>query len=241
MACSFPSTSIRTESAPPAASNPLALAFRCTSTPRCRSPFCTIRTASGSTPVRSAGNASTIVTFDPSFAYTVPSSIPMTPPPMTTRRPGTSGRSSASRAVQTSFPKANPGMAMGRAPVERMKAPASTRVFSPPASTSTAFGPTKVAVPLITSTPLPFSSEPTPPTSFFTTPSLKARSLATSTLGSETRMPRSAAPRISSTRLPTAMKALEGMHPQFRQTPPSESLSTSAVLLPSWASRMAAT
>ena len=37
------------------------------------------------------------------------------------------------------------------------------------------------------------------------------------------------------------MSALEGMQPQFRQTPPSDSFSTSAVFLPSWASRMAAT
>ncbi len=189
----------------------------------------------------SDGSASTMVTFDPSLAYTVPSSRPMTPPPMTTRRPGTSESSRASRAVQTSFPNSKPGMAMGRAPVARMNAGASTRVFSPPASTSIAFGPTKTAVPFSTSTPLPFSSWPTPPTSFFTTPSLKARSLATSTVGSPARIPRPAAARMSSTRFPAAMKALDGIHPQFRQTPPSDSLSTSAVFFPSCASRMAAT
>ena len=37
------------------------------------------------------------------------------------------------------------------------------------------------------------------------------------------------------------MSAFDGMHPQFRQTPPSDSFSTSAVFLPSCASRMAAT
>ncbi len=35
--------------------------------------------------------------------------------------------------------------------------------------------------------------------------------------------------------------AFDGMHPQFRHTPPSASFSTSAAFFPSWASRMAAT
>ncbi len=92
----------------------------------------------------------------------------------------------------------------------------------------------------MTSTPFPFSSMPTPPTSFFTTSSLNWRSFATSTLGSAV-MPRWPAPRRSSTRFAAAMSAFEGMQPQLRQTPPSASLSTSAVFFPSWARRMAAT
>ncbi len=173
----------------------------------------------------------------------MPSSIPITPPPMQTRRFGISGRSTASFALHTSLPsKANPGISTGRAPVATMNAGASSLVFSPsPADTSTAFGATNVAVPFTTSTPFPFSSVPTPPTSFFTTAFLNSRSFATSTLGGSARMPRSPAPRISSTRFAAAMSALEGMHPQLRQTPPSASFSTSAVFLPSCASRIAAT
>ena len=98
-----------------------------------------------------------------------------------------------------------------------------------------------MAVPFTTSTPFPFSSRPTPPTIFFMTASLNSRSFAMSTLGASTRMPRSAAPRMSSTRFAAAMSAFDGMQPQLRQTPPSDSFSTSATFLPSCASRMAAT
>ncbi len=144
-------------------------------------------------------------------------------------------------ALHTSSPNSKPGISTGRAPVATRKACASTRIFSPPRSTSMAFGPTNAAVPASTSTPLPFSSIPTPPTSFFTTSFLNWRSLARSTLGASTRMPRSAAPRISSTRFAAAMRAFDGMQPQLRQTPPSAPFSTSAVFFPSCASRMAAT
>ncbi len=71
--------------------------------------------------------------------------------------------------------------------------------------------------------------------------SLNSRSFAMSTRVDSVRIPRSAAPRMSSTRFAAAMSAFDGMHPQFRQTPPSDSFSTSAVRLPSCASRMAAT
>ena len=166
----------------------------------------------------------------------------MMPPPMATSRFGTSGMSTASRALQTFLPSIlNPGISMGRAPVATMKAGASTRTFSPPPSTSTAFAETKRALPFTTSTPFPFSRKPTPPVIFLTTSFLKARSLSMSTRGSPARMPRSPACRMSSTRLAAAMSALEGMHPQFRHTPPSSSRSTRAALFPSCASRMAAT
>ena len=43
------------------------------------------------------------------------------------------------------------------------------------------------------------------------------------------------------TRSALESSALVGMHPTFRQTPPSSSYSTQAALSPSWAARMAAT
>ena len=122
-----------------------------------------------------------------------------------------------------------------------MNAGASTRVFSPPTSTSTALGPMNVAVPFITSTPFPFSSRLMPPFIFLMTPSLNSRSFAMSTFGSPARIPRSAAFRISSTRFAAAMSAFDGMHPQLMHTPPSGFGSTSAAFLPSSPSRMAAT
>ena len=58
------------------------------------------------------------MTAEPSLAKTVPSSRPMTPPPMTSSRPGTSRRARASVELRTRSPSmSKPGMEMAREPV----------------------------------------------------------------------------------------------------------------------------
>ncbi len=59
---------------------------------------------SGSTPVRTVGNASTIVTSLPRCWYAPPSSIPMMPPPMMSMRLGISRRLTASLAPMICLP-----------------------------------------------------------------------------------------------------------------------------------------
>src|SRR5581483_193617 len=53
--------------------------------------------------------------------------------------------------------------------------------------------------------------------------------------------PKSAALLALSPSSTTASSALLGMHPQFRQTPPSSWFSTTVTRAPNWAARMAAT
>ena len=85
-----------------------------------------------------------------------------------------------------------------------------------------------------------FSSVWTPAVSFFTMPPFHFWSFFMSRLTSpDTEMPMSPARWISSKRLPAVMRALLGMHPTFRQTPPQNSFSMISVFTPSCARRMA--
>ncbi|HEX5724742.1 MAG TPA: hypothetical protein VFX98_04705 [Longimicrobiaceae bacterium] len=83
-------------------------------------------------------------------------------------------------------------------------------------------------------------SVPTLPVSRATIPAFHRWVAAKSTTGSPARIPIASALRIFSTSPATVMSALEGMHPQFRQTPPRLSCSMQRVRFPSAASRMAA-
>ena len=75
----------------------------------------------GRLPGASPGSISTTETFEPSAAYTVPSSRPMYPPPITSKVPGTSLKSSAAvESITRGVSSLNAGMIAGREPVARM-------------------------------------------------------------------------------------------------------------------------
>jgi hypothetical protein len=100
---------------------------------------------------------------------------------------------------------------------------------------------TKRAVPFISSAPLPLHNCCTPPVSFFTIPFFHAWSRVLSTLTPVTVIPITSACRAFSTKFDAAISALEGMHPQFKHTPPQFSFSITNVFCFNCPSRIAAT
>jgi hypothetical protein len=130
-----------------------------------------------------------------------------------------------------------PGTARGTDPVARMI------VFALSSSSPTRTVPASVSVALpATSSILFFLNNPeTPPVSVSTTLSRRSMTAPKSTVGSPTRIPKSPASRISLSTSAARRTALAGMQATFRQRPPTLSRSTTAVLMPSCAARIAAT
>mmetsp|Transcript_13818 Transcript_13818/g.37812 ORF Transcript_13818/g.37812 Transcript_13818/m.37812 type:complete len:286 (-) Transcript_13818:322-1179(-) len=186
------------------------------------------------------------VTWDPSRLHTLPSSRPMTPPPMTTMRLGTSFRSRAPVDVtMVSSSTSTPGKAAGSEPVARMTFLVLI-VSVVPSSLATTTSPG-----LAVSEPQPFAYV----TLFFLkSPSMPLVSpstdfdfcsiiLPTSMDTSPTEMPCLAIVWFASwNRCDAWRSALDGMHPTLRQVPPRVPRpSTQVTLRPSWAPLMAAT
>jgi hypothetical protein len=136
----------------------------------------------------------------------------------------------------------NPGGRVAAAPVAMMMWSALSSA-APPSfrATTIVCAPVSFAVPRTISTWRPWSRVLTPPVICFTTFCLRSISQSQLIRGSPTSIPNSFARLICSKRCPVPIQALVGMHPQLRQVPPSSSFSTTAVLRPSWAARMAAT
>ncbi len=107
--------------------------------------------------------------------------------------------------------------------------------------TRTVLPSTKYASPLTTSTLLPFNSPSTPPTNFLTTLFLNSCAFAQSSLTSAAITPMSSECFACSKRWPTEIKALDGIHPTFKQTPPNCAFSTTVTFCPVCAARIAAT
>ena len=130
----------------------------------------------------------------------------------------------------------------GSEPVAMMIFSAS-RISSPPSlsATATLLRPASRPVPASTSTFARLSRKATPLLSFFTTASLLAIMAAKSRETSLTLMPMASAWRMLAKTSAEWHSALVGMQPRFRHTPPSVSLSTTAVVLPSCAALSAAT
>src|SRR5258708_7865707 len=100
---------------------------------------------------------------------------------------------------------------------------------------------TNAALPCTNSTLRCFESCPSPPVSLVTTLSFHPRSLLRSTLGSPNSMPQFFACSASSSSLATCSRALDGMQPRYRQTPPGfTSGSISVTFMPRSAARKAA-
>ena len=184
---------------------------------------------SPSQPEAILGNASYTVTSVPISWKKEANSRPMYPPPMIAIRSGTAVSWNAEVESRTRSPSM-PGIGgtAGREPEATRMFAASWR--SP--STSTALRPTRRPVPWSTSTLVSRSSADTPRLSVPTTLSLRATNAGRSKLGASTIIPNAAASRYSRNSREDRRKVFAGMHPTFRQVPPSSAFSTTATRLP---------
>ena len=115
-----------------------------------------------------------------------------------------------------------------------------TGALSPP-FTTTWFGAVKRPVPATTVTLRCLARPASPPVRRLTTPSFQPRSLSMSMEGAAKDRPAWPISCASSITFAACSRALEGMQPTFRQTPPSEGQrSTSTTFLPRSAARKAA-
>ncbi|CFU07712.1 Uncharacterised protein [Bordetella pertussis] len=164
--------------------------------------------------------------------------MPMTPPPITSRRRGISLSSSAPVESMMRGSSGRNGRRTGREPTAMTACLNATRE---PSDTARLCGPSKRPVPVTTSTLRWRASPPRPPHSLATSASLCARSLSRRMRGSLNSMPSSLMARASSSALAQCSSALEGMQPTFRQTPPRVGrCSTSTTESPRSAARNAA-
>ncbi len=160
----------------------------------------------------------------------------MTPPPTMARRSGTSGRS---RALALSHIRASSGQPGSRTGDDPTAITACSKSSSAP-SISILFSPMNLAAPLIRLTFRLRASPPRPLVSCSTIASFLVRSCWRSTAGLPKSIPQSAI--CSASRITSAAcnRALEGMHPSFRHTPPRLSrASTRVTLRPRSAARKA--
>ena len=185
---------------------------------------------------------STTVTCAPRRPQTEPSSSPITPPPMTTRRFGTSG-SSRAPVEETIFCSSisMPGSGVTSEPVAMTMALDAVMVPTP--STSTVFGAVMRPAPFSQAILFFLNRNSMPPVFSLTTLSLWDSMPGRSSSTPPTLMPNLARPCLASSYFSdAASSALEGMQPTFRQVPPSAlRFSTQATLKPSCAARIAQT
>ncbi len=204
------------------------------SMPRLLKARCNGRTTSGSAPGSRPGSASSTVTVDPRSRNIDANSLPTTPPPMTTTRPGSSVSSNTSSEVSTVLPSTSkPGSVLGTEPLaSTMWRPVSSVVVpSAPVTVTVWSGPSRPTPP--NTVTLRFLSRPlTPATSLSTTWSLRANSAVASTFGASLRTPNSADPATVRHTAAASSSSFAGMHPRFRQVPPTLSFSTRAMCNP---------
>ncbi len=163
------------------------------------------------------------------------------PPPTMSRPPENSGNSNASLESMTRGSVGNPGRRMDSEPAAMMHW--SKRMRSEPLLpiTSTTCGLTKRAEPCMTSTLRCFARVRRPPVSLLTTDCFHERSAGRSIAGAPKTMPCSLISSTSSMTFAACSKALEGMQPTFKHTPPRlGQRSTSVTCMPRSAARKAA-
>ena len=155
-----------------------------------------------------------------------------------------SGRSSAPvESMRRGLSSLRLGTTVGRDPVA-MTMRSNVSVSSPPAAVFVTFNVvafTNAALPDTNVTERCLDNCPSPPVSFLTMLAFHSRSLLRSTLGSPNSMPQFFACSASSSSLATCSRALDGMQPRYRQTPPGfASGSISVTFMPRSAARNAA-
>ena len=143
----------------------------------------------------------------------------MIPPPTTSSRPGTSSSASAPVLSMMRGSSGRNGSEIALDPTA-MIALSKPIVVSPTVST---WSEANVASPWTTVTLRCLARPARPPVSRPTTESFHAPSAARSICGSPNEMPCSAISSVSATTFAACSSALDGMHPTFRQTPPSAS------------------
>ena len=186
-----------------------------------------------SSPGRSLGSASRIVTLEPRSANVEANSQPIAPPPMTTIRSGTWSRSSTSSLDMIGPPRSKLGIIRGTDPAARMTLRPVIVVFVPSgASTVTVWSGPRLPTPLNTSTWRPLHIAAMPPTRPATILFLRCCVTAKLTDGALASMPNSAAWATWRWTAAVSRNALAGMHPRLRHVPPRASISTSAALTP---------
>ena len=134
---------------------------------------------------------STTSTSEPSRRQTLPSSMPMYPPPTTSSLAGTGLKFSAPVESTTCLPSYfSPGSSIGADPVAIRTFLAVSRVTLPSIPvTSTAPAPASLPVPMTESTLFFLNRKPTPPVNCLTTWSLRASRASRSTVTSPVLMP----------------------------------------------------
>ncbi len=148
----------------------------------------------------------------------------MIPPPITSRRSGTSSRSSAPVEVITrSSSSGRLGIVAEREPAAMIAWRKATEVVPSAVSTSSVWAPVNVPSPVNTWTFLCLARPARPPVSFSTAPDLKSRTPSRSIDGSPKSRPWAFESAASAMTLAMWSSALEGMQPTLRQTPPSRS------------------
>ena len=180
---------------------------------------------------------STTVTLAPSASYTHAISKPMIPPPITSSRPGIDDGESAPVESMIRSSSGSPGMVAAWDPAAMMRL---SKVISR-SPTASELAPVSFPSPWITSTSRRLARPTSPPVSLSTTDCFQSSSLGRSTLGLPKEMPWAAISSVSAITRAACSRALLGMHPTLRQTPPRRSWrSISAVRNPRSAARNAA-
>ena len=143
------------------------------------------------------------------------------PPPMMSRRSGTSFKASAPVESMMRSSSGRNGSLMLREPAAMMHC-LKGMVWVAPSSpvTVTLWVLANLATPRTTLTLRPFAMPARPPVSFLTTLSLCWRRLSTLIFGASNWMPELAMLCASSMTSQTCSSALDGMQPTLRQTPP---------------------
>ena len=200
---------------------------------------------------RKRSMASRIVTSEPNRFQTLPSSSPMTPPPMTPRRCGGRSNSSApSESTMYSPSNGAIGSSTGSEPAARMTCSACSRCGSPSCGvTSTCRPASSLPRPFTAVTPLARNNALMPVVSWRTMRFLRSCIAFRSSVTSGIMMPWPAnSSRVRWYSSDDSRSTLDGMQPAFRQVPPSAGLplpsrqsSTQATDMPSCAARIAPT
>ncbi len=199
---------------------------------------------SPSMPGTSRSRYSITVTSAPSRCHTLPSSSPITPPPITTSRPGTRSSSSAPVELTMRFSSISmPGSDTLSLPVAMTTCLARKSLAPPSPVTATVFGAVIRPAPFSQVTPFFLNRNSTPLVLAATTSFLRACMRARSSVTSPTITPCAAMPSLASWKLSElCSSAFDGMQPILRQVPPSVArFSTQATFSPSWAARSAHT
>ena len=205
-------------------------------TPRFLSERATILPTSASVGARMRGSASITVTSLPMSTRVDANSTPITPPPMMPTRGGTSVSSSTWSDDRTRTPsKSRPGSARGDDPVVMTRLSPSTSV---PSARRTRWAP--ASTPASTTSPRLSNTVTSRPCSSVSSPLVRRSTIAClrtwlrprSSVGSPASTPNSAAPRTVRSTSAVWSSSFAGMHPRWRQVPPTRPCSTRATFRP---------